>query len=111
MLFVDFYGPSDVYEGSRAAIQAELGRLFRVGADEVVVRRFQIESTRDDIELWVEVSTDEELYRNGRRVAGALAESVRRVSSRDVWVMFRVVPLAQAFLNGEPRSRGIEAFE
>ena len=41
----------------------------------------------------------------------ALSEAVRQTTSLDVWVMFRVVPLAQAFLNGEPRSRGSEAFE
>jgi hypothetical protein len=111
MLFVDFYGPADVYAQSRGAIQAELGRLFRVGEADVVVRRFQVESTRADVELWVEISSDEELYRFGERIAAGLSGAVHRTTPLDVWVMFRVVPLAQAFLNGEPRSRGIEAFE
>jgi hypothetical protein len=31
--------------------------------------------------------------------------------AQDVWVMYRVVPLSHAFLNGEPRGRGTPTFD
>jgi|GEM_PF-4989633 hypothetical protein len=109
MLFVDFYGPADVYQATRAAVQEEIGRAFRTGPDSVVVRRFVVEGGRPDVELWVELSSDEEVYRYGRRIAREVSRVVRDACALDVWVMFRVVPLAHAFLNGEPRARGVEA--
>ena len=62
---------------------------------------------REEIELWIELSTDEQLYRLGRQLAQAISASLRpERSGPNVWVMYRVVPLSHAFLNGEARSRG-----
>src|SRR5581483_9173621 len=104
MLFVDFLGPSAVYEATRTAIQERIGRVFHVGPESVVVRRFVVEGGRPEIELWVEVASEEEIYRYGRRISRELSDVIRGSSAENVWVMFRVVPLAYAFLNGEPRA-------
>jgi hypothetical protein len=76
------------------------------------VRRIVTEDTGDDVELWVELSTDEQLYRLGRPIAQRVSSALRPDGAGpDVWVMFRVVPLSNAFLNGVGRGRGTPTFD
>ena len=63
------------------------------------------EGDAPQIELWVELSSEEQLVRLGRDLAERLSAVVRQTSDVDVWVMFRIVPLSRAFLNGVPRGR------
>ncbi|MBV9546002.1 MAG: hypothetical protein JOY61_16645, partial [Chloroflexi bacterium] len=66
----------------------------------------------DEIELWIELSTDEQLYRLGRQIAGRVTAGLRPDGTGpNVWIMYRVVPLSHAFLNGAPRGRGTPSFD
>lgn len=105
MLFVDFYGPAEVFAATRAAIQKRVAETFRTPAPSVVLRRIVVESDYAGIEVWIELSSEEQLYRYGRRLAADVSEAIRATHPLDVWVLFRVVPLAHAFLNGTPRRR------
>ena len=105
MLFVDFYGPAELFAATRPAIQQRVGAVFRTPADNVVVRRIVVETDYAGVELWIELSSDEQLYRYGRQLAAEVGEAIRAEQPVDVWVLFRVVPLAHAFLNGVPRRR------
>ncbi len=112
MIFVDYLGPAARFKQVRAAVAAEVGAALRTPPEQVVVRRLVTEDDRDAVELWVELSSDEQLYRLGRDLARRVSDAVRKDGGADqVWVMFRVVPLSNAFLNGEPRGRGIPTFE
>ena len=106
MILVDFYGAPETFADARDPVRLELSRLLRVRPESVVVRRIAVEGGPDEIELWVELSSEEQVYRRGREIAAALSNVVRAASSADVWVMFRIVPLSHAFLNGLPRARG-----
>ena len=108
MIFVDFYGPAETFTTTRGAVREELGRILNVRADTVVIRRIVTEGDGQDdaCELWVELSSEEQVFRRGADVAAGLAQVVRAHGGSDVWVMFRVVPLSHAFLNGQPRARG-----
>jgi hypothetical protein len=65
------------------------------------------DSDGDEIELWIELSTDEQLYRLGRQLAQRITAGLREHGTGpNVWVMYRVVPLSHAFLNGDARGRG-----
>jgi hypothetical protein len=111
MLFVDFLGPIDLFRATAESIREQVASAFHTTPDSVVVRRYEVESTSADVELWVEVSSEEQIYRYGRRLAAGMSGVVREAGKVDVWVMFKVVPLSYAFLNGEPRARSIEGFE
>lgn len=106
MIFVDMYCEPATFHAVHAAIQDEVGRVLGVRPADVVVRRFAVESTHPGVELWVELSDDEQLYRHGTELAQAITRVVQAVQRTDVWVMYRIVPLQRAFLNGEPRARG-----
>jgi hypothetical protein len=105
MLFVDYYGPADLFGEIRRPVQEQVGGVFRTPADTVVVRRIVVESDYAGVEVWIELSSEEQLYRYGRRLASDVAAAIRAVREVDVWVLFRVVPLERAFLNGAPRRR------
>jgi hypothetical protein len=105
MLFVDYLGPTDLFQETRGAIQERVAAALRTPARDVVVRRQVVESDYPGVEVWIEVSSDEQLVRHGRRLAQEVSGAVRAVREVDVWVMFRVVPLDHAFLNGAPRRR------
>jgi hypothetical protein len=105
MLFVDFYGPTEVFAATRAAIQERVATAFRTPPGSVVLRRIVAESEYPGVEVWIELSSEEQLYRYGRRLAADVSEAVRATHPLDVWVLFRIVPLAHAFLNGTPRRR------
>ncbi len=105
MLFVDFLGPSALYEETRRAVQERVAATLRVPPGNVVLRRWVVESDYAGVEVWVEVSSPEQLYRYGRRLAEEISAAIRAADPVDVWVMFRVVTLDHAFLNGTPRGR------
>jgi hypothetical protein len=111
MFFLEYYGPADLYRRVQASLKTELAAAFRSRATSVTVRRIVTEEEQPAVELWVELSSDEQLYRYGRQISQRLTEAVRREAEIDVWVMFKVVPLSNAFLNGEPRARGVASFE
>ena len=112
MIFVDYLGPAERLATVKEVVKREVGAAMRVGAEQVAVRRLATEDDRDEIELWVELSTDEQLYRLGRQLAQRISTGLRPDDAGpDVWVMFRVVPLSNAFLNGEPRGRGTPSLE
>ena len=111
MLSVDFLGPADLYRETHAAVQERVAAALRVPARNVVLRRWVVESDYEGVEVWVEVSSQEQLYRYGRRLAEEISGAIRAVRPVDVWVMFRVVTLDHAFLNGVPRGRDAGSFE
>jgi len=111
MLFVDYYGPAELFRDTRRAVQERVAAVFRGSAENVVVRRHPVEGDYAGVEVWVEVSSEEQLYRHGRRLAREVSEAIRAVDAVDVWVMFRVVPLDHAFLNGTPRRREATSLE
>jgi hypothetical protein len=107
MIFVDYLGAPAHLAAVRQVVKREVGLALRVSADQVSVRRVVTEGDNEAIELWVELSTDEQLYRLGRQLAQRISAGLRDAGTgSDVWVMYRVVPLSHAFLNGEPRGRG-----
>ncbi|HLH26436.1 MAG TPA: hypothetical protein VK066_28280 [Chloroflexota bacterium] len=105
MLFVDFYGSAEVFRATMAGIQAHVAAAFRTPPANVVVRRIVAESDYPGVEVWIELSSEEQLYRYGGRLAAEISAVIRAAAPVDVWVLFRLVPLAHAFLNGTPRRR------
>jgi hypothetical protein len=107
MIFVDYLGaPSRLAQVSEV-VKREVASAMRVSTTQVVVRRMVTDSDSDEIELWIELSTDEQLYRLGRQLAQRITAGLREhETDPNVWVMYRVVPLNHAFLNGDARGRG-----
>lgn len=107
MIFVDYLGAAARLAQVREVVKREVAAVLRVGADQVSVRRIVTEDETNEVELWIELSTEEQLYRAGRDLAQRISEGLRAdEGALNVWVMYRVVPLNQAFLNGEARGRG-----
>jgi len=107
MIFVDYLGPPARLPEVREVVGREVAAALRVPIGGVVVRRLVTDSDADEIELWIELSTDEQLYRLGRQLAQRITAGLReQQSGPNVWVMYRVVPLSHAFLNGDARGRG-----
>jgi hypothetical protein len=106
MIFVDFLGSSAAFESLHEGVAEEIAASLRSSRSSVVVRRIVVDPEPDEVELWVELSSDEQFVRYGRTIAERVAERIRADASMDVWVMFRIVPLSHAFLNGQPRARG-----
>ncbi len=112
MIFVDYLGAADRFPTVREAVAREIAAAFRMPAGQVRVRRLPVDDEPDAMELWIELSSEEQLYRYGRRVAEQVSAALRAEAGiEDVWVMYRIVPLSHAFLNGEPRGRGTPTFE
>ena len=106
MLYVDYFGPTDTYQLVSETAATEIAQVMRLSVGAVVIRRVVTETTREETELWIELSSDEQLYRLGEKIARGITTGLRRAGlMSDVWVMYRVVPLDRAFLNGEPRGR------
>jgi len=106
MIFVDFLGSKSAFESLQEGVAEEIAAALRSSRSSVVVRRIVVDPEPTEIELWVELSSDEQFVRYGRTIAERVAERIRSDGSSDVWVMFRIVPLSHAFLNGQPRARG-----
>ena len=112
MIFVDYLGAGARLAQVRDVVKREVAAVLRVSADQVSVRRIVTEDETDEVELWVELSTEEQLYRAGRELARRISDGLRADEGLlNVWVMYRVVPLNQAFLNGEARARGTPTFD
>ena len=114
MIFVDYFGARDRLADVRQVVKREVGAALRVPPEQVAVRRIATddEADRQEVELWIELSTDEQLYRLGRQLSAAISAALRPdQSGPNVWVMYRVVPLSHAFLNGEARSRGTASLD
>jgi hypothetical protein len=112
MIFVDYLGSADRLPRVTEVVSREVSAAMRMPAQQVAVRRVVTDDDRDEVELWIELSTDEQLYRLGRQMAQRISAGLRPDNvGPDVWVMFRVVPLDHAFLNGEARGRGTATFE
>ena len=50
---------------------------MRMPPDQIAVRRIVTEGDGDDVELWIELSTDEQLYRSGRQIAQRISAGLR----------------------------------
>src|SRR5207245_6241157 len=112
MIFVDYLGSADRLAQVREVVKREVAASLRVPAQQVAVRRVVTEDGGDEIELWIELSTDEQLYRLGRQLAQRISAGLRPEGvGPQVWVMYRVVPLSNAFLNGAASGRGTATFE
>ncbi len=111
MLFVDFLGPANTYLAVRAAVQERVAAVFRAPVQTVVVRRRPVESDYAGVEVWIELSSEEQLRRYGQRLAADVSEAIRASRAIDVWVLFHLVPLDRAFLNGVPRQRHTPSLE
>jgi hypothetical protein len=111
MLFVDYYGPEDLFGRVRGPVRECVGAVFRTPPDSIVVRRILADSDYPGVEVWIELSSEEQLYRYGRRLAADVSAAIRAAREVDVWVLFRVVPLERAFLNGAPRRRDTTPLE
>src|SRR5258708_40151513 len=107
MIFVDYLGPTERWRRVSEVVKREVAEAMRMGPEQVAVRRIVTDDERDEVELWIELSTDEQLYRLGRQLAQRISAGLRPDGvGPQGWVMFRVVPLSNAFLNGEARGRG-----
>ena len=106
MIFVELVGAQEAFNAIEEPVRVALGRVLQVRPESIVVRRVVTEGGPEGAELWVELSSEEQVFRRGRDIAAALTATVRERIDADVWVMFRVVPLSHAFLNGQPRARG-----
>lgn len=112
MIFVDYLGTPERLPEVRDAVRREVAAALRVSADQVSVRRLATDDDGKDIELWIELSSDEQLYRLGRQLAQRISGALRAEDGApNVWVMYRVVPLSHAFLNGEARARGTASLD
>ncbi len=107
MIFADFYGPSEVYQRAKADIQNAVAAALRTTRENVVLRRVLVEQDAPHVELWVELSSEEQLYRLGKEIASRTAEAIRPYWDGPIWTMYRIVPLTHAFLDGKPRARGL----
>ncbi|MBI2755672.1 MAG: hypothetical protein HYX52_03080 [Chloroflexi bacterium] len=112
MIFVDYLGPAALYQQARGAVAACVATALRSPVDQVSVRRIVTEDGGGDAEVWIELSTEEQLYRVGEGLAKSIHEALSvAFAGGQVWVMYRIVPRSHAFLNGSPRHRGTAGFE
>jgi len=113
MIFVDYLGSAARLPQVREVVVREVAAALRVRREQVAVRRLVTDGDdREEVELWIELSTDEQLYRLGRQLAQRISAALRPdASGPNVWVMFRIVPLSHAFLNGDTRGRGTATLE
>jgi len=106
VIFAEFYGADAIYSSLHGTIESRIAQALRARPEDVVVRRVPIESHYAGTEIWVELSSEEQLAQYGREIASQITAAIREETEDDVWVLFRVVPLSHVFLNGEPRGRG-----
>jgi hypothetical protein len=107
VIFAEFYGPASLYADALSSIEDRIASVLHARPEDVVVRRVEAESDYAGAEIWIELSSEEQLARHGRDLAEQLTAVLRaKKVDDDVWVLFRIVPLERVFLNGEPRRRG-----
>jgi len=106
VIVVEFVGAEEAFQTLSEPIRGELARRLGLRPESILVRRLVTQGGTETTELWVELSSEEQVFRRGREIAEAITELVQQRIETDLWVMFRVVPLSHAFLNGRPRARG-----
>ena len=111
MIFADFYGPPSLFAGTMVPLQEGIAGVFRARAEDVVLRRIEVDSDYPATEVWIELSSDEQLARHGKELSQTVTSIIQNAIPGDVWVLFRVVPLRYVYLNGEPRARGMATLE
>ena len=107
MIFAEFYGPAGLFTDCLSVLENRIAGVLRARPEDIVIRRIDAESDYSGTEIWIELSSQEQLARHGQDLARQLTAIVRAKVESDVWVLFRIVPLDRVFLNGEPRGRGI----
>lgn len=105
MLFVEYDGPAEVFTAARDAVRERVASVLRIAPRDVIVRRWLYEGDYAGVEVWVELSSEEQRYRYAQRLAEEITAALRPHTPEDIWVLFRIVPLDQAYLNGVPRRR------
>jgi len=107
MLFAEFYGTPSLFAEVRSDLEAQIAGVFKASVDDVVIRRIEAESDYPGTEIWIELSSEEQLALYAREIARRVSSVIRGRAEIDVWVLFRVVPLAHVYLNADPRTRGL----
>src|ERR671932_610616 len=77
MIFVDYLGPVHHLPQVSEVVRREVGAAMRVRPELVAVRRIATDDARDEIEVWIELSTDEQLYRLGKDIAQRISAGLR----------------------------------
>src|SRR5579884_3718401 len=111
MIFAEFYGPTSTFAEALATIEERIAAVMHARPEDVVVRRIEAESDYAGAEIWIELSSEEQLARHGRELAEQVTRAIRAKVDSDVWVLFRIVPLDRVYLNGEARRRGLPSLE
>ncbi|MEA2640719.1 MAG: hypothetical protein QOF51_2113 [Chloroflexota bacterium] len=111
MIFAEFYGPASTFAETLSTIEERIASVMNARPEDVVVRRVEAESDYPGAEIWIELSSEEQLARHGRELARQVTSAIRGQVESDVWVLFRVVPLDRVYLNGEPRRRGLAGLD
>jgi hypothetical protein len=111
MIFAEFYGPTALFAASLLGMEQAIASVLRVRPADIVIRRIEAEDDYPGTEIWVELSSEEQLARHGRELARGLSDVIHSHVEGDVWVLYRVLPLERVFLNGEPRRRGVAALD
>jgi len=106
VIFAEFYGSPSLFADTLAVLENRIAGVLNARPEDVVIRRVEAESDYPGTEVWVELSSDEQLARHGKDLAQQITAAIRSHSDGNVWVLFRIVPLDRVFLNGEPRRRG-----
>src|SRR5207245_7694832 len=81
MIFVDYLGAPSHLSAVREVVKREVAAALRVDTNQVFVRRVVTEGDTDAIELWIELSTDEQLYRLGHTLAQRISAGLREDNS------------------------------
>lgn len=111
MIFAEFYGPASLFADVLSTLEGRIAAVLHARPEDVVIRRIEAESDYEGTEIWIELSSEEQLARHGRDLARETSAAIRAHGETDVWVLFRIVPLEQVYLNGEPRRRGSAALD
>ncbi|MPZ15255.1 MAG: hypothetical protein GEU73_12670 [Chloroflexi bacterium] len=106
MIFAEFYGPASLFADTRSTLAERIASVLHARPQDIVIRRVEAESDYPGTEIWVELSSEEQLARHGRDLARQITSAIQPQFEGDVWVLYRIVPLDRVFLNGEPRRRG-----
>lgn len=107
MIFVDYLGSVDRFPAVKRVTQTQIATAVGIPPASVTVRRVLTEDPGDEAELWVELSSDEQLYRVAQKIAEGISHALHQAGDNaPIWVMYRIVPLKYTFLNGRRRGRG-----
>jgi hypothetical protein len=106
VIFAEFYGSPSIFADTLAALESRIARVLNARPEDVVIRRVEAESDYEGTEIWIELSSEEQLVRHGKELAQQVSDAIRAHFETNVWVLFRILPLDRVYLNGQPRGRG-----